>query len=252
MRPAPGREAAVLLVGGSSSIGRAITLRASGPGGQVLLAGRPGPGLDEAAAELRGKGRRVQLLDYDAGLEAAGVADLLERADRLAGRLAGRVATVVVAVGALGSGEPPGPDLPELFAVNLTAPALLARAALERLAAAGGGRLVVITSAAAVRPRREILGYAVAKQALDSYVRVLGRSAPPGVQCLVVRPGRVATPMTNGLPPVPLTTGPDLVAARVQAALRRGRRVVWSPAAMGPLTRLLQALPARVLPVGLR
>ncbi len=250
----------VLLVGASSEIGGAIveSLMAQ-RSGTAVLAGRPSPRRDAAADHLRAAGHGVSVIDYDAGYDEQETADVLEQALSVSGTLD----TVVVAIGSMGetartrSGREvrlaAEPDLLQLLKVNLVGPALLANAVSELLSRQEHGALVVITSAAAVRPRQEILGYAIAKQALDTFVRGLDRrTRPHGVRCMVVRPGRVRTVMSDGLPPVPLTTGPEHVAGRVRAAMATSSAVVWSPRVMGPATNLLALVPAQALPKGLR
>ncbi|MDQ6747843.1 MAG: decaprenylphospho-beta-D-erythro-pentofuranosid-2-ulose 2-reductase, partial [Candidatus Dormibacteraeota bacterium] len=54
---------------------------------------------------------------------------------------------------------------------------------------------------------------------------------------MVVRPGRVRTKMTTGMPEVPFTTDPEQVAGDLLAGLRRGAHTVWSP----PVMRLVMA-----------
>jgi decaprenylphospho-beta-D-erythro-pentofuranosid-2-ulose 2-reductase len=241
-------------VGGTSEIGLATVRALVGDHeADVALAGRPGPALERAAQLLQSSACSVRTFDYDASWPADRVEDLLVQAERAVGP----VDTVLVAVGMLGTpAVPPAlaePGLRDLLTANLVGPALVANAAVELLARHGRGQLVVVTSAAAARPRDEILGYAVAKQALDSFVRGLDRRARRrGVRCLVVRPGRVRTRMTTGLAPAPLTVGPDQVAARIRAAVTRRSGVVWVPAVVGPVTLALRAIPSRVLPRTMR
>lgn len=257
----------VLLVGASSEIGHCITLAllADTPG-VAVLAGRPSPRRTHVADDLQRHGHAVHVLDYDTADGEAATGALLHVAQRLAGVLD----TVVVAVGTMA--EPPHPpagagpslasdrsravaepDLHRVLTVNLVGPALVANAAADLLSAQGHGTLVVLTSAAAARPRQDILGYAAAKQALDTFVRGLEpRLRPHGVRCVVVRPGRVRTRMTKGLPDVPLTTGPELVASRVRSAIASTRTVVWSPRVLRSAVAVLNCIPVRALPARLR
>lgn len=253
------RFASALLVGASSDIGLAVVRALLGQQpGRVVLAGRPSPRRAEAAFDLQAAGHEAHVLDYDAADGEESVADLM----RVARHAVGELDCVVVAVGALPSTpscRPSSvrldiePDLARVLMVNLLGPALVANAAASELVAQGHGTLVVITSAAAVHPRGDILGYASAKQALDTLVRGLDlKVSGRGVRCVVVRPGRVRTKMTRGLPSVPLTTGPERVAERVRAAVASSRPVVWSPAVLAPLTTVLSVLPPVVLPKALR
>lgn len=265
----------ILLVGASSEIGGAIVNALLGDQpGSVVLAGRPSPRRAGAAAWLREGGHQVTVLDYDAAFSDEQTVELLRRATEVTGMLD----TVVVAVGSMShphDGSAPGPalrpserpsglpapgpsavgelHLHRLLTTNLVGPALVADAAATVLSAQGHGVLAVVTSAAAIHPREQILGYACAKQALDTFVRGLDRrTRPHGARCVVVRPGRVRTLMTAGLAPAPLTTDPSQVAERVRVALKAPRAVVWSPRLMGPATTVLSRLPRFALPKELR
>ena len=257
----------ILLVGGSSEIGLAIVRAVVERGGSrsIVLAGRHMPVLETAADHLRAGGHSVHTLSYDAAWSAPVTADFLRQAQATAGALD----LVVVAVGTLhppcqpsAEPHPPlGPEHPspaepgleEMLQTNLVGPAVVANEVADLLCRQRHGHLVVVTSAVAVRPRGQLLGYAVAKQALDTFVRGLdARTRGNGVRCVVVRPGRVQTRMTAGLPPVPGTARPEQVGARVRTALRKGSSVVWAPAAVGPATTLLRMTPDRALPRSLR
>ena len=266
------------------------TLRATAPDTpdspavNVLLAGRHSRARTAAATRLSRDGHRVITLAYDANYGTAQVRAVFDRAVAAAGDLD----LIIVSVGQLRAEEEPEPapvtqaadpaaePKPELFVqpdphgaptqrspaepglealltTNLVGPALIANEAAAALCLKGHGQLVVLTSAAAARPRGEILGYAVAKQALDAFVRGLDRRTRPlGVRCVVVRPGRVRTRMTAALPPVPLTVNPDQVAARVIRGLQRRSGVVWAPAVIAPITLLLRATPTWAMPRSLR
>jgi decaprenylphospho-beta-D-erythro-pentofuranosid-2-ulose 2-reductase len=52
--------------------------------------------------------------------------------------------------------------------------------------------------------------------------------------------------MTEGLPAVPLSTTPEVVADRVAEALVRQREVVRVPAALGPVMAVVRSLPSPV------
>ncbi|MGH3156463.1 MAG: decaprenylphospho-beta-D-erythro-pentofuranosid-2-ulose 2-reductase, partial [Streptosporangiaceae bacterium] len=64
-----------------------------------------------------------------------------------------------------------------------------------------------------------------------------------GVRVLLVRPGFVTGRMTQGMKPAPLATTPAAVGTAVAAALAAGRDTVWVPAALGPVSAVLRAVP---------
>jgi NAD(P)-dependent dehydrogenase (short-subunit alcohol dehydrogenase family) len=96
-------------------------------------------------------------------------------------------------------------DLERLFAVNVSAPFLLVRAALPLLrhaARARGSALVALTSSIAAQ--RAVSGYSLysaTKSALSSLARSINEEEAPasGVRACAIEPGFVDTPMTEVL-----------------------------------------------------
>jgi decaprenylphospho-beta-D-erythro-pentofuranosid-2-ulose 2-reductase len=230
-----------LLVGGSSEIGMAVLKELLGPPPRdVVLAGRPSGRLWQNAEALRDLGYHVTTVQYDATLHAGEI-------DGLLAHLAAHhpVGLAVVAVGSMTTSS-----FEDGLVVNGLAVALLVHALVARLTE---GTLVLLSSAAAVRPRRSIAAYSLGKQLADSAAVMLApQAAERGVRVLVVRPGFVATRMTDGLKRPPLATTADKVAQRVVRALRGRRVVVWAPAGMAAVVRLLARMPKRLLPADLR
>ncbi|UYH51616.1 SDR family oxidoreductase [Candidatus Kirkpatrickella diaphorinae] len=87
-----------------------------------------------------------------------------------------------------------------LFAVNVTGPFNLIKAALPALRAAQRGAIVLIGSNAAHIPRLGMLGYAASKAALAAMGRGLAlEMAPHHVRCNIVSPGSTDTEMQRRL-----------------------------------------------------
>jgi decaprenylphospho-beta-D-erythro-pentofuranosid-2-ulose 2-reductase len=242
---------AALLVGGSSDIGSAVLASLlPAEGCTVVLAGRPSVRRRAVAAELSRR-HAVHTVDWVVGQRACGDT-LLTRATRVCGR---PMDLVVVAVGELGGplriGAEETDAVRRQLAVNLTAPLEVVLASTRQVAP--GGRIVVLTSASAVRPRRGIAVYSVAKQALDQLSRMaMPGAAERGVRLHVVRPGHVRTAMTAGLPQPPLTRSPEQVARDVVRGVERGTPVIWSPSAMRLVMAVLRCAPRGVVPASLR
>ena len=225
-----------LLVGGSSEIGMAVLLPLLGPAPrQVILAGRPSGALRWNAEKLRDAGYSVSTTPYDAGLNVDEIEGMLELAcaeDPLD--------LAVVAVGSMSSAS-----FGDGVVVNGVGVSLLLRALVQRKPS----QIVLLSSAAAVRPRQSIAAYSLGKQLADSTAVLLARqAADTGVRVLVVRPGFVRTRMTADLKTPPLATSPDRVGRRVAAAMDTRKTVVWVPAVMGLVVRVLNLLPRRLLP----
>jgi NAD(P)-dependent dehydrogenase (short-subunit alcohol dehydrogenase family) len=228
----------VVVLGGGSELGVAIA-RALEP--RVAVLGGRAP---ERFAGTEMGGARVETLTFDAD-EPATHAAALDAAWDAAG---GAVHVVVVAFGTLGPSFP-GVEDPDASVALLRTNALGAGSALlhaaRRLRAQGSGTLVLLSSVAAERPRPANYVYAAGKAAADFLAR--GITDATGVRTLVVRPGFVATQMTAGMAPPPLSTTPEEVAAATADALRRGRRVVYVPRSMRLLAIVARLLPGAVV-----
>jgi decaprenylphospho-beta-D-erythro-pentofuranosid-2-ulose 2-reductase len=69
---------------------------------------------------------------------------------------------------------------------------------------------------------------------------------------MAVRPGYVHTRMTAGLPPAPLATTPQAVAAAIETGLRRRSTTIWVPGTLRAVMAAVRHLPRplfRRLPV---
>lgn len=235
----PGSPPRILLLGGTSEIGLAILKALGVPGdAEVILAGRDEQRLAAAGKELPGQVRTVPYDAMDTGGHQA-FADAVFAA--------GPLDMVVSAAGVL----IPQPDTErdvrraaEMIETNFTGHVTSLLAIAARMRAQGRGTIVVLSSVAAVRPRKANFVYGAAKAGLDSFARGLTDSLHgTGVRVLLVRPGFVTGRMTAGMPPAPLATTPDQVAAATAAALRGRRAAVWIPAPLGGLAVALRLIP---------
>jgi len=242
---AVGTPSSVLVVGGTSDIGLAVVDRlGTGTSLRVVLAARPSPRRDEAVQRLTGAGHRVEVVDFDAE-DTASHARTVEQA--FAG---GDIDLVVVAVGQLGDQEQAWQDQAaavRLMQVNATAAVSTGVLVAEQLRRQGHGAVVALSSVAAERARRSNFVYGAGKSAMDAFYTGLREALrPDGIRVLVVRPGFVRSHMTEGLPTVPLSSTPEVVADRVARALVQRREVVRVPAALGPVMAVLRSLPSPV------
>lgn len=248
MRDALGRLQRVVVVGGTSAIARAAMARWARErrGLEVTLLARPGARRDEAAAELTALAAKVECVDLDAE------ADLEAQRARIEAAFdgGGDVDLVLVALGALGDQERAWQDPAaalRLVDVNARAPIFVGVIAAERLRRQGHGALVLLSSVAGERVRRSNFAYGATKAAADDFYRGLAQAlAPDGVHVMVVRPGFVRTPMTEGLDEAPLAQDPTDVAQDIDAGLAAGASVIWSPATMRVVMAGLKSLPAPI------
>ncbi|NYD41220.1 SDR family oxidoreductase [Nocardioides panaciterrulae] len=181
-----------VLTGAGSGIGAELAARLQARGDQLWLLARS----EERAVELAGQfaGARTLVADLadPGGLESALEAGLA------AGRLPERVDSLVHAAGVVDLAPVTSFDRQawqQQLDVNLTAPALLTRALLPALRAAGG-TVVFVNSGAGLSASPTWSGYAASKFGLRALADALrGEERPQGVRVTTVYPGRTATPM---------------------------------------------------------
>ncbi|MFI1418384.1 decaprenylphospho-beta-D-erythro-pentofuranosid-2-ulose 2-reductase [Streptomyces sp. NPDC020731] len=245
MKDAFGLPQSLLVLGGTSEIALATARRLIARRTRtVWLAGRPSPGLDEAAGQLRGLGTEVRTVAFDA-LDPAAHEDTLGKVFA-----EGDVDMVLLAFGTLGDQAHDERD-PEaavrVAQTNYTGAVSAGLVCAGALQAQGHGSLVVLSSVAGERARRANFIYGSSKAGLDTFAQGLGDALyGTGVHVMVVRPGFVRTRMTAGLPEAPLATTPEAVAAAVELGLRRRAETVWVPGALRVVMSALRHLPRGV------
>jgi len=183
-----------LVTGGARRIGRAIALRLADAGMDIALHyNRSEDHARQTAARIRAAGRRVTLIRADLAdpdapryvIEQA--VSAMDRLDVLVNNAA------VFEPMALDAMEPLAWD--RTLRVNLTAPAMLVRAAWPEFQRLGGGKVVNLCDASVRWGLGSYIAYAVSKAALEALTRILARQMAPLVQVNAVSPG--------------LTEGPD-------------------------------------------
>lgn len=185
-------EAVALVTGGGRRIGRAIVEALADAGFAVAIHYRRSraEARDLAAAVTDGGGRAVTL---DAELaDAAAVATLVPRA-------AAALGPVTLLVNCASMFEPDdvatlGLDLwEETFAVNLRAPALLARDFASALPGDARGSIVNILDQRVLRPNPQFFSYTLTKSALATATRTMAQALAPRVRVNGVAPGPTCT-----------------------------------------------------------
>jgi decaprenylphospho-beta-D-erythro-pentofuranosid-2-ulose 2-reductase len=242
---AVGNPQSLLLLGGTSEIGLAVAATFAGARPlRIVLAGRPGARLDEAAEQLRAQGSPVSVLPFDARRPETHT-EVIEKAFA-----DGDIDVTLVAFGILGDQEAAWTDVAaarELAEVNYVGAVTVGVALAERLRRQGHGSLVALSSAAAERPRRANFVYGSTKAGLDSfYTGLTDALRPSGVYVSVIRPGFVHTRMTEGMKAAPLSQTAQQVADVIVAAVRTRREQAWAPAPMRWVMSVLRHLPRAV------
>jgi short-subunit dehydrogenase len=239
----------ILLFGGRSEIGLAVTTRLAA-GHDVVLAARRADDLDEEEAALLSAGAAgVTCIEFDA--------DDTDSHPALIGELFARgpVEAAVVAFGILGDAARAEADVDHALQIarvdylaQISVITLLAGAMREQ----GRGTIIVFSSIAGQRVRRANYVYGSTKAGLDGFASGLSDALHgSGVRLLLVRPGFVIGAMTKelmagGVKPAPMSKTADQVADAVVRAYRRGKAVVWVPWALAPVTLVFRLLPRAI------
>lgn len=180
-----------LVTGGGTGIGAAIALRAAQDGWQVVITGRRTQPLERVAA----RHPNIHSAVGDSAEESL-VREVIARIADDYGRLDAVIANAGVM--AEGSAEQTPPEVwREVLQINLTAPYLLARAALPMLRASRGA-FIAIGSIAGLRATAGSAAYATSKAGLSMLVRSIAiDEGASGVRANVVCPGWIGTEMAD-------------------------------------------------------
>jgi NAD(P)-dependent dehydrogenase (short-subunit alcohol dehydrogenase family) len=208
-RPAPtaaelfdlsGRVA--IVTGGSRGLGRSIARGFAAAGAGVVVASRKQEACDAVAAEIT-----------DAGGTAIAVATHVGRTDELEALVERTVADLGrIDIVVNNAANPLGGMLTEVtdlafeksFDANVRGPLMLAKAALDHLAASGHGSIINVISAGAFGPGPGLGLYCSGKAALWSLTRVMAKEwAGRGVRANALAPGPFDTVMMEATLAVP-------------------------------------------------
>lgn len=231
----------VLILGGRSDIGLAIARRFARAGHPVTLAAREAATLEEARADIALRHDvEVQTIDFDV-LDTAAFAGFVDGLDPAPGI----VVSVVGAMGEQATSEHDPSAAAHVMRTNYEGPSLILGLFAEKMAAAGRGTLVGVSSVAGDRGRASNYVYGSAKAGFTAFLSGLrNRLAKEGVHVVTVKPGFVATRMTEGMDlPERLTATPDAVAEAVFRAVTRKRDVIYVKPVWWAVMRIIRALP---------
>jgi short-subunit dehydrogenase len=221
----------VIVLGATSAIAEATARLYASEGAELLLVGRKLERLAAVAADLRLRGAtRVETAICD----LADTGDVALAFAHFVAALGG-LDHVLLAYGTLGDQKKAEHDLSAARAnlkVNFTSAAAWALAAADTLEQQGHGSLVVLGSVAGDRGRRANFVYGAAKAGLATLVEgIAHRFANSGPRAVIVKPGPVVTPMTEGFANRKglMWATPEKIASIVRGAADRGGPVVYAP-----------------------
>lgn len=234
----------ILILGAASAIGQAYARRRAANGADFVLAGRRDDRLAAIAADLRACGAASAETIVSDLVEM----DNIERRCRDIRMRFGEPDEVVIAYGVLGEQATAERDLGQARLIvdsNFTSAVLWILALLKDRPADHKLTIVGIGSVAGDRGRASNFIYGSAKAAFDRFLEGLAHkydSSP--VRIVRVKPGFVDTPMTAGIEKHgPLWAKPDQVAADIERAVERGRRIVYTPWFWWPIMMIIRHLP---------
>jgi short-subunit dehydrogenase len=133
--------------------------------------------------------------------------------------------------------------------VNYNAVVSICEPLAAHLAERGSGWIAVIGSVAGDRGRQSNYLYGSAKAGASAYCQGLrNRLYHRGVHVLTVKPGLVATAMTEGLvnPNSPMVARPEQVAGAIVRAIDRRRNVIYTPWFWRAIMAAIRAVPEAV------
>lgn len=238
----------VLILGGTTGIGRSIARIFALRKTSTFLIGLPEVELVRSAADLEARGAPAPVGFHPLDLEdTGGFAAALDAADAALGGFD----TVVITAGMFRTQDAAEEDLEftrRMLVVNYAHLVVFCEHIRRRLLARGGGTLCVFSSVAGDRGRKPVGLYGSSKAGLSHYLESLDhRYRSQGLITLCVKPGFVKTGMTTGLKAPPFAGEPDQVAADVVAAIDRGSAMLYTPWPWKWVMALIRALPRFVM-----
>ncbi len=236
-----------LVIGASSGIGEAVARRLAAAGARVALVGRRAERLELVRREIEAETAAGRALAYPHDVRATTeVGELLTRIARDLGGLD----LVVFATGIMHRVAEDQYDTSldhEMLEVNLLGAVAWLNPVAERFARLGRGTIVGVGSIAGDRGRFANPVYNASKAALATYLEALrNRVARHGVRVVTIKPGFVATAMTEGLSGLLWLISAERAAELVLRAARRGATVAYVPARWRLVSLVLRSIPSFV------
>ena len=166
-----------IVTGGSQGIGKAAAMRLAAEGASVVIAARGRELLDAVAAEIRGSGGSVAVVQADVS-KAEDCARLVAEAVKAFGRL--DILVNNAGTSATGEFEAVSDDLWQAdFELKLFAAIRLARLAIPQMKQQGGGRIINITNIGAKQPRAKSMPTTVTRAAGLAFTKALSKEFAP-------------------------------------------------------------------------
>jgi len=231
----------VLIVGAKSDIAKAVAREYARNGYNIYLAGREVDEMESFAMDLTIRwGSKVERVELD----------ILDYSKHQAfyDSLAEKPLGVVVAVGYLGEQSKAQTDFEEaklIMDTNYTGVVSILNIIANDFEKRRSGFIVGISSVAGDRGRKSNYIYGSAKSALSAYLSGLrNRLYDAKVDVLTVKPGFVATAMTEGMDlPTKLTAQPIEVAEDIYKAQQKRKNIIYSKSLWRLIMFIITSIP---------
>lgn len=225
---------AALVTGASDGIGRAVAQELAGAGWDVAVHyNRNRAGADLTARGVAEAGGRAVILQADLSVPV-GAMRLMSEYGAAFGRMDALVNNAGIVDRAARVEEMTADRLTRMFAVNLTAPFLLAGHAARRMSTRHGGSGGVIVNVSSIAARLgsggQYVDYAASKAGLDALTKGLADEvAAEGVRVVSVRPGLVDTAIhgKGGEPDRAIRLADRIPMRRAGTAREIARTILW-------------------------
>jgi short-subunit dehydrogenase len=234
----------ILIVGATSGIAEAVARRYAAEACRFFLVARNEGKLEQVAGDLLARGAaQVERFVLDAN-DLPRLPAMIEAAW---GALT-QVDLALVAHGTLPDQKRAEADVDyALREFRTNGESVIACLALlaNRFERQGNGVIAVIGSVAGDRGRASNTLYGSAKAAVATYASGLrGRMFKVGVHVLTIKPGFVATPMTQGLPlPEKLLATADEVAVKIKKAVEKKKNIAYVPGFWWAIMFIIKSIP---------
>jgi short-subunit dehydrogenase len=223
----------ILILGGTSAVAMAYARMAALKGHRIHLVGRRKNVLEANSKDLIGRGASevdTTVADLGKPLEVDSIWKNLVKTEA-------QIDRVLIAYGVLGDQQETTSNLSALetnLNTNFVSAALWAETAFAYFKKQGSGQITVIGSVAGDRGRQSNYHYGAAKGGLDVFVSGLAHKAAKTresrIGVLLVKPGFIDTPMTDGLDKGgPLWATPEKVAKIIHRAETKGKTKIYAP-----------------------
>jgi decaprenylphospho-beta-D-erythro-pentofuranosid-2-ulose 2-reductase len=221
----------LLVLGGTSDIGRATALLFARQGWTIQLAGRDLEALQREAGDIAARSGMAVTTHVIEILDTPSMPDFVERLPALPDA----VVSVIGLLGEQARAETDPEHATTIMRSNFEGPALMLGLFAERFLARGSGTIVGVSSVAGDRGRASNYAYGSAKAGFSAFLSGLrNRTAKRGIHVVTVKPGFVRTRMTDGMKlPGPITAEPDEVAQAIWRGIIKQKdqiyvRPIWA------------------------